>query len=94
MYPDSNLEAKLNINQQVKVNHLAKGDNTSRELNKGVEPFMAVKHTWGKFGERRIFNEKSPNKKQRNVSFSYLDNLVGIREVFNVISQNQNYRGY
>jgi hypothetical protein len=69
----------ININQRVEVKHPAKASNTSRELNKGVEPFMAVKHTWGKFGERRIFNQKSPNKKQRNVSFSYIDNLVGMR---------------
>ena len=72
-YPDSNLEAKLidiNINQQVEVKTLTKAGNIPSELDKGVEPFIAIK--------QRFFNQKSPNKKQRNVSFSYLDNLVGM----------------
>ena len=69
-YPDSNLEAKpidININQQVEVKTLAKASNIPSE------PIIAIK--------QRFFNQKSPKKKQRNVSFSYLRNLVDMRVV-------------
>ena len=69
-YPDSNLEAKpidININQQVEVKTLAKASNIPSE------PIIAIK--------QRFFNQKSPKKKQRNVSFSYLGNLVDMRVV-------------
>ena len=86
-YPDSNLEAKpidININQQVEVKHPTKAGNIPSELDRGVEPFMSIKHTWGKYGERRFFNQKSSKKKQRYNSFSCQDNLVGMRLALNV----------